>query len=72
VHGLPEGSSVLQQMRAMLNAQAAVDSAAQIIVAAEITQQTNDKQQLEWKLICATHNLLKLFRSNWKIQSLST
>jgi hypothetical protein len=28
------------------NAQAAVDSAAQIIVAAEITQQSNDKQQL--------------------------
>jgi len=28
------------------NAQAAVDSTAQIIVAAEITQQTNDKQQL--------------------------
>src|SRR5882762_8813086 len=22
----------------------------------------------EWRLICATHNLLKLFRSGWKIQ----
>jgi len=23
----------------------------------------------EWKLICATHNLLKLFRSGWTPQS---
>lgn len=23
----------------------------------------------EWKLICATHNLLKLFRSGWSPQS---
>jgi hypothetical protein len=24
----------------------------------------------EWRLICATHNLLKLFRSSWKMQPL--
>ena len=26
----------------------------------------------EWRLICATHNLLKLFRSGWKMQPLSS
>jgi hypothetical protein len=27
-----------------------------------------EKVQAEWKLICATHNLLKLFRSGWSLQ----
>ena len=27
-----------------------------------------EKVQAEWKLICATHNLLKLFRSGWSPQ----
>jgi hypothetical protein len=27
------------------------------------------KVQAEWKMICATHNLLKLFRSGWSSQS---
>src|SRR6266568_2713690 len=39
------------------NAQAAVDSAAQIIVAAEITQQTNDKQQLAPMLEQVVNNM---------------
>src|SRR5207237_107518 len=77
------------------NAQIAVDSEAQIIVAAEITQDCNDKQQLEpmfgqikecrhfrrfslrglenvsaeWKLVCLTHNILKLFRSGCGFQA---
>jgi hypothetical protein len=28
-----------------------------------------EKVQAEWKLICATHNLLKLFLSGWSSQS---
>ena len=28
-----------------------------------------DKVQAEWKLICATHNLLKLFRSGYRPQA---
>ena len=27
------------------------------------------KVEAEWKMICATHNLLKLFRSGWSPQS---
>ena len=27
-----------------------------------------EKVQAEWKLICATHNLLKLFQSGWSPQ----
>jgi hypothetical protein len=44
--GAHQGSFVQAYNAQAYNAQAAVDSAAQIIVAAEITQQTNDKQQL--------------------------
>lgn len=39
------------------NAQAVVDSAAQVIVAADVTQQTNDKQQLVPMLNQVTQNL---------------
>ena len=28
-----------------------------------------EKVRAEWKLICLTHNLLKLFRSGWQVQS---
>ena len=28
-----------------------------------------EKVQAEWQMICATHNLLKLFRSGWSPQS---
>jgi len=58
------------------NAQAAVDATAQVIVAAEVTQETTDhrrfslrgldKVRREWKLVCLTSNLLKLFSSGWK------
>jgi hypothetical protein len=27
-----------------------------------------EKVQVEWQMICATHNLLKLFRSEWSPQ----
>jgi hypothetical protein len=49
------------------NAQAAVDSTVQAIVAAESSQQSYDRRQRgDWKLVCATSNLRKLFRSGWR------
>jgi len=50
------------------NCQAAVDQKSQIVVAATVTQEPNDKQQVEplieeLDLLGLTHNLLKLFRS---------
>src|SRR5207302_1203045 len=63
------------------NAQAAVDSAAQIVepVFGYIKEGRGFRRfsfrglgnvRSEWRLICGTHNLLKLFRSGWKMQLL--
>jgi len=86
VDGLPEGSSVLQQMRDKLKTEggkAVYRMRKQIVepVFGYIKEGRGFRRfsfrglgnvRSEWRLICATHNLLKLFRSGWKIQPLST
>jgi hypothetical protein len=86
MHGLPEGSSVLQQMRDKLKTEggkAVYKMRKQIVepVFGYIKEGRGFRRfsfrglgnvRSEWKLICATHNLLKLFRSGWKIPPLST
>src|SRR6266705_3866715 len=86
VNGLPEGSAVLQQMRAKLKTEggkAVYKMRKQIVepVFGYIKEGRGFRRfsfrglgnvRSEWRLICATHNLLKLFRSGWKMQPLST
>ena len=84
VDGLPEGSSVLQQMRDKLKTEAgkAVYKMRKQIVEPVFGYIKEGRRfrrfsfrglgnvRSEWRLICATHNLLKLFRSGWKMQPL--
>ena len=84
VDGLPEGSSVLQQMRDKLKTEAGkavYKMRKQIVepVFGYIKEGRGFRRfrfrglgnvRSEWRLICATHNLLKLFRSGWKMQPL--
>src|SRR6267142_1526566 len=86
VNGLPEGSAVLQQMRDKLKTEggkAVYKMRKQIVepVFGYIKEGRGFRRfsfrglgnvRSEWRLICATHNLLKLFRSGWKMQPLST
>src|SRR5271169_262696 len=86
VNGLPEGSSVLQQMRDKLKTEAGkavYKMRKQIVepVFGYIKEGRGFRRfsfrglgnvRSEWRLICATHNLLKLFRSGWKMQPLNT
>jgi hypothetical protein len=86
VAGVPEGSSALQQMRDKLKTEAgkAVYKMRKQIVEPvfgyskegrgfrRFSFRGSGNVRSEWRLICATHNLLKLFRSGWKIPSLST
>jgi transposase len=80
--GLPEGSSALQQMRDKLKTEggkAVYKMRKQIVepVFGYIKEGRGFRRfsfrglgnvRSEWRLICATHNLLKLFRSGWKMQ----
>jgi len=80
--GPPEKSSVLQQMQAKLKTEAGkavYKMRKQIVepVFGYIKEGRGFRRfsfrglgnvRNEWKLICVTHNLLKLFRSGWKIQ----
>jgi hypothetical protein len=86
VHGRPEGSAALQQMRDKLKTEggkAVYKMRKQIVepVFGYIKEGRGFRRfsfrglgnvRSEWRLICATHNLLKLFRSGWKMQPLST
>jgi myosin heavy subunit len=86
VDGLPEGSSVLQQMRDKLKTEtgkAVYKMRKQIVepVFGYIKEGRGFRRfsfrglgnvRSEWRLICATHNLLKLFRSGWKMEPLSS
>ena len=86
VDGLREGSSVLQQMQDKLKAEAgkAVYKMRKQIVEPVfgcIKEERGFRRfsfrglgnvRSEWRLICATDNLLKLFRSGWKLQPLNS
>ncbi len=86
VEGGPKGSSALQQMRDKLKTEAGkalYKMRKQIVepVFGYIKEGRGFRRfsfrglgnvRSEWRLICATHNLLKLFRSGWKMQPLST
>jgi transcriptional regulator of acetoin/glycerol metabolism len=82
VDGLPEGSALFQQMRDKLKTEAGkavYKMRKQIVepVFGYIKEGRGFRRfsfrglgnvRSEWRLICATHNLLKLFRSGWKMQ----
>lgn len=86
VEGGPKGSSALQQMRDKLKTEAGkafYKMRKQIVepVFGYIKEGRGFRRfsfrglgnvRSEWRLICATHNLLKLFRSGWKMRPLST
>jgi hypothetical protein len=86
VHRLPEKNSVLQQMQDKLKTEggkAVYKMRKQIVepVFRYIKEERGFRRssfrglgnvRSEWRLICATHNLLKLFRSGWKLEPLSS
>ena len=84
VHRLPEGNSVLQQMQDKLKTEggkAVYKMWNQIVEPVFIKKERGFRRfsfrglgnvRSEWRLICATHNLLKLFRSGWKLQPSSS
>jgi transposase len=79
----PESASVVQQMRYKLRTpegQAVYKLRKEVVepVFGQIKEQRGFRRFLlrglakvdaEWKMICATHNLLKLFRSRWSLQA---